>query len=187
MSEVTKGVKAASLKLFMKELRFKMNIVENTLQTEESGNKIAFLQGNCGGYRSLCAALVEAGYLDFKNNKEIPEKTIFAFDEKEHKWSVIVKDYSDLLEWESVALDIEEVIGEARKPLESRVNKMKDRLFYEAEKGRDLHYVKGWYCILSCFDDWCAKIHEAYAIAKKDHDNSLDFGDEDDEDPFNID
>ena len=54
---------------FMQQLRFRMNIIENTLQTEESGNKIAFLQGNCAGFRSLIAALKEADYDDYTNVK----------------------------------------------------------------------------------------------------------------------
>ena len=170
---------------FMQQLRFRMNQIEAQLQTEESGNKIAFLQGNCGGFRSLIAALKEAGYDDYTNVKA-SETLMFEYHEKDDKWVVKTGKYSVLIDWNQTAYDIEEVLSEARKPLETRVNKMKDRLFYEAEKGRDLHYVKGWYCILSCFDEWCAKIHDAYDIAKKDHDNSLDFGDEDD-DPFNID
>lgn len=63
---------------------------------------------------------------------------------------------------------------------------MKDRLFYEAEKGRDLHFVKGWYCILSCFDDWCAEIHKAYEIAKKLKEQELPFEEEERRDPFDI-
>lgn len=169
---------------FMQQLRFRMNLIEAGLQTEESGNKIAFLQGNCSGFRSLCAALVEAGYDDYKN-VGVTDECIFAFDDKDHRWSITISNYSRLIHLEQTALDIEEVMSEAKKPLETRINKMKDRLFYQAEKGRELYFVKGWYCILSCFDDWCAKIHEAYSIAKKDHDNSLDFGDEDN--PFNID
>lgn len=169
-----------SLEDFMKQLRFRMNIIENTLQTEESGSKIAFLQGECAGFRSLCAAISEAGYYNYANDNAKSETSLFNFDEKEHRWSVTTSKYSVLVVWEQKALDVEEVISAAKKPLESRINKMKDRLFYEAEKGRDLHFVKGWYCILSCFDDWCAKIHDAYKIAKKEHDYSLNF-DEDDE------
>lgn len=170
---------------FMRQLRFRMNIIENTLQTEESGNKIAFLQGNCAGFRSLIAALKEAGYDDYTDVKRA-DVFMFNFDEKNHRWSVTTGKYSVLIDWNQTAYDIEEVLSEARKPIETRINKMKDRLFYQAEKGRELYFVKGWYCILSCFEDWCVKIHDAYAIAKKDHDNSLDFG-EDDENPFEID
>ena len=169
---------------FMQQLRFRMNIIEAGLQTEESGNKIAYLQGNCAGFRSLIAALKEAGYDDY-TNVGVTDHAIFAFDDKDHCWNITTGDYSLLMLWEQTALDIEEVMSEAKKPLESRINKMKDRLFYQAEKGRELYFVKGWYCILSCFDDWCEKIHEAYSIAQKDKKNSLDFGDEDD--PFNID
>lgn len=161
-----------------------MNVIENSLQTEESGNKIAFLQGNCAGFRSLIAALKESGYDDYTNVKAA-EQTIFAFDEKDHDWSVTTSKYEVLIYWHNTALDIEEVMSEAKKALQTRIDKMKDRLFYQAEKGRELYFVKGWYCIMSCFDDWCEKINDAYTLAQKTKKESLDFGDEDD--PFNID
>lgn len=187
MSEIAEKMKVESLEAFMQQLRFRMNIIENTLQTEESGNKIAFLQGECAGFRSLCTAIAEAGYVNYKDDKRAPENTIFSFDDKTRKWGVTSSKYSVLIDWETTALDVEEVMSEAKKPLESRINKMKDRLFYEAEKGRDLHFVKGWFCILSCFDDWCAKIHEAFSIAKKEKEHSLDFGDDEEPiDPFDI-
>lgn len=168
-----------SLKMFMEQLRFRMNVIENSLQTEESGNKIAFMQGNCAGFRALCAGLNEAGYGDFSDVKK-SETTIFEFNEKENTWSVTTGKFDTLLQWNSVALDVEEVMEDARKQLQEKINKKKDWLFYESQKGRDLYWIKGWWCIMSCFDDWCAKIHDAYKIAKKDHDYSLNF-DEDDE------
>lgn len=180
MSEISQTINEKSLEAFMQQLRFRMNIIENTLQTEESGNKIAFLQGNCAGFRSLCGALAEAGYPDYKNYKESAEKSLFEFSEKDHEWRITTGKFDELLYWQSVALDVEEVLSEARKPLENRINKMKDRLFYEAEKGRELYFTKGWYCILSCFEDWCVKIHESYAVAEKDKKQSLDFDDLDD-------
>lgn len=165
-----------SLKKFMEQLRFRMNIIENSLQTEESGNKIAFMQGNCAGFRSLCTALNEAGYGDY-SNVEKSENTIFSFDEKDHSWSLYTGKYEILLEWNVYALDVEEVMEGARKQLQEKVDKKKDWLFYQSEKGRDLYWIKGWWCIMSCFDDWCVKIHEAYKIAKKEHDYSLNFDD----------
>lgn len=103
-----------SLKKFMEQLRFRMNIIENSLQTEESGNKIAFMQGNCAGFRALCAGLNEAGYGDFSDVKK-SENTIFAFDEKENTWSVTTSKYDTLLQWNCVALDVEEAMEGARK------------------------------------------------------------------------
>jgi len=82
------------------------------------------------------------------------------------------------VEWETYALDIEELLDSVKKPLNAEVEKRKDWLFYKGEKGRDLHWTKGWWCMFSAFSDWCALIHEAYAIAKKDYDNSLKFDEE---------
>lgn len=171
------------LESFMGELRFHMNIIESRLQTEESGNKIAFMQGNCAGFRSLCTALNEAGYGDYSNVKK-SEGTIFKFDEKANEWGVTTSKYNTLLDYNVKALDIEEVMEQASKQLEEKINKKKNWLFYESQKGRDLYWVKGWWCIMSCLDEWCAKIHDAYKIAKKEHDYSLGF-DEDEYDDFN--
>lgn len=162
---------------FMSALRFRMNQIENSLQTEESGNKIAFMQGNCSGFRNLCGALVDAGFGDYSTIKA-SEGTIFNFDEKENTWSIATSEYSVLLDWDLAAMDVEEVIEGARKQFDDRINKRKDWLFYNSKKGRDLYWTKGWWCIMSCFDDWCAKIHDAYKIAKKEHDYSLNFDDE---------
>lgn len=169
-----------SLRKFMEQLRFRMNIVENSLQTEESGNKIAFMQGNCAGFRALCAGLCDAGCDDYSNVMRRCETPIFAFDEKNNSWSVTTGKYETLLEWNAVAFDVEEIMEGARKYLQERINKKKDWLFYESQKGRDLYWIKGWWCIMSAFEDWCVKIHDAYKIAKKEHDYSLNF-DEDDE------
>lgn len=177
MNEKTEKRLGDSLLDFIQQLRFRMNIVENSLQTEESGNKIAFLQGNCAGFRNLCGALKDAGFDDYSMYKAA-EKSIFTFDEKDHDWKLTIGKYEELIPWESAALDVEEALELARKPLTDRINKRKDWLFYNSEKGRDLYWTKGWYCIISAFEDWCVKIHEAYKIAKKEHDYSLNFDDD---------
>ena len=165
-------------------LRTEMNRTEASLQTEESGTKIAFLQGKCAGYRSLCKILVESGYSDYTDAR-LTEELIFECN-KENEWYCKTGDYNVLSYWHLKAMDIEEIMSDIKKPFEKRVETMKDKLFYEAEKGRELYFVKGWYFILAIFDDWCAAINLAYEVAKKIKEHELDFGDNEERDPFDI-
>lgn len=178
------GKNVGALETFMKVLRKEMNKTEASLQVEESGTKIAHLQGKCAGYRSLCKILVESGYLDYTEQKETMDGIVEL--DKENEWFVNTSDYHTLLEWHLTSMDIEEIMSEIKKPFEKRVEKMKDKLFYEAEKGRDLHFVKGWYFILAIFDDWCAAINSAYEVARQQKERELPFDDEEERDPFDI-
>lgn len=173
-----------ALDTFMKVLRKEMNKTEASLQVEESGTKIARLQGKCAGFRSLCKILVESDYMDYTINTETMDG-ILELD-KENDWFANTSDYSVLLDWHLKAMDVEEIMSEIKKPFEKRVATMKDKLFYEAEKGRDLHFVKGWYFILNIFDDWCAAINNAYEVARQHKERELPFDDEEERDPFDI-
>lgn len=175
-----------ALDVFMKMLRKEMNLIEGKLQTEESGSKIAFLQGNCAGYRSLCNTLSENGCEDYSLNKETDDG-ILTYDTKHEEWAVTTSDYNILIHWHLTAMDIEEVMSASRDAFKKRVEQMKDKLFYHAEKGRDLHFVKGWWFIYSVFDEWCAKINAAYDAAQKRKKRELPFDDdEENRDPFDI-
>lgn len=173
-----------ALETFMKCLRKEMNATEASLQVEESGNKIAFLQGKCAGYRSLCKILVESDYADYTEQKETMDGIVEC--DKDNEWFCKTSDYRLLVDWHLTSMDVEEIMSEIKKPFEKRVNKMKDKLFYEAEKGRDLHFVKGWYFILAIFDDWCAAINSAYEVARQQKERELPFDDEEERDPFDI-
>lgn len=178
------GKNVGALETFMKVLRKEMNKTEASLQVEESGTKIAHLQGKCAGYRSLCKILVESGYVDYTEQKETADG-IMELD-KENDWYINTSDYHVLLDWHLKAMDVEEIMSELKKPFEQRVEKMKNKLFYEAEKGRDLHFVKGWWFIFAIFDDWCAAINSAYEVARQQKERELPFDDEEEHDPFDI-
>lgn len=179
---IEKNLKA--LDTFMKVLRKEMNKTEASLQVEESGSKIAYLQGKCAGFRSLCKILVEEGYKDYTVCTEMLDGIVEL--DKENDWFANTSDYRLLLEWHLISMDIEEIMSDIKKPFEERVKKMKDKLFYEAEKGRDLHFVKGWYFILNIFNDWCAAINSAYEVARQQKERELPFDDEEERDPFDI-
>lgn len=169
-------IRDESLSTFMKCLKKEMKLVEAKLQIEENGSKIAFLQGECSGYNALCATLEDANYDSFKQENETMDH-IFTCD-KENEWGVRTSDFSVLMRWHNFAMDVEEVIAEAKKPFEKRVNKKKDQLFYDAEKGRDLHFCKGWYFIMSILENWCVAINKAYDNAVKQRKKELPFEDD---------
>ena len=166
------------LNKFMQIMRSDMNVIEATLQTEESGNKIASLQGECAGFKTLCACLANSGFPNYAESKESMQ-TLFKFDNDLEKWTCLTSNYATLLEWESYALDVEEALGEARSKMEKRLNDRKDWLFYIAKKGRDLYFSRGWYKRFSALEDWAVAIHDAYHTAKKIHDAELKFDGED--------
>lgn len=166
-----------SLEKFMGVMKHHTSVIEARLQTEESGNKIAFMQGQCAGYRRFCTVVSENAGVLIPDSESI--RGLIEWNDKERKWICTSKEYKNLLEWETYALDIEELLDSVKKQLNVEVEKMKDRLFYDSEKSRDLHWTKGWWCMVSAFSDWCVLIHEAYAVAKKDYDNSLKLDEED--------
>lgn len=162
------------LNKFMQIMRFDMNVIEATLQTEESGNKIASLQGECSGYRALCACLADSGQPNYAENKETMQ-TLFKYDGESEKWGCKSSNYATLLEWETYALDVEEALDEARGKIEKRLNDRKDWLFYHAKKGRDLYFSRGWYKRFIALGEWAVAIHDAFQAAKKIHDSELKF------------
>lgn len=166
-----------SLEKFMGVMKHHTSVIEARLQTEESGNKIAFMQGQCAGYRRFRTVVSENAGVIIPESESI--RGLIEWNDNERKWVCTAREYKNLLEWETYALDIEELLDSVKKPLNDQVEKMKSHLFYDCDKGRELHWVKGWWSMMSAFSDWCALIHEAYAIAKKDYDNSLKLDEED--------
>lgn len=169
--------KGESLNKFMQIMRSDMNVIEATLQTEESGNKIASLQGECSGYRSLCKELESCGWPNYAERKETMQ-TLFKYDSEYEKWTCTTSNYATLLEWETYALDVEEALDEARGKMDKRLNDRKDWLFYRAKKGRDLYFSRGWYKRFIALGEWAVAIHDAFQAAKKIHDAELQFDEE---------
>lgn len=166
------------LNKFMQIMRFDMNVIEATLQTEESGNKIASLQGECSGYRALCSVLAEGDFPNYSENKETMQ-TLFKYDNELEKWNCTTSNYATLLEWQTYALDVEEALDSVRAKMQKKLDQRKDWLFYVAKKGRDLYFSRGWYKRFSALEDWAVAIHDAYHTAKKIHDAELKFDEED--------
>ena len=57
-------------------------------------------------------------------------------------------------------------------------NVQKDRLFYTSEKGRDLHFAKGWYEAMSATERTIQRLHTKLEAAEKEAAESLLFDDD---------
>jgi hypothetical protein len=141
------------------QLNYKVASYEAQLQTEESGNNIAKLQGQCAGYRSYLQSLHEVGYRDFRGDKE--ELRPWSDDEM-FKFPEMSKIVPLIREWQS-----SNTYSLLMKNLEAKVDDKKNDLYYEAEKGRDLFFTKGWHNAVQQISDWCSSIIDSYEQEKK--------------------
>ena len=62
--------------------------------------------------------------------------------------------------------------------LQKAVDIQKDWLFYTSEKGRDLHFAKGWYEAMSATGATMLRLHTALDAAEKEAVESLPFDDD---------
>lgn len=151
---------------------------EAILQCEESGANIAKLQGFLAGVRKYKQLMRDNGYtFDIKFDGTTERKlSFFGEDGCEldlHELRVIVSDIDDLAE--SVAYD------EFKELWHNAVETQKDWLFYTSEKGRDLHFAKGWYEAMTEIDNNMQRLHTALEAAEKEAASSLPFDDYDED------
>lgn len=150
------------LTYLMMQFRYVVNSYEASLQTEESNQKIAELQGKCAGHRSFMQALHEVGYPDYRDmqEKEVP---------------IIGEDSSQPLEFEqlcSLSANIDELKGTKRYSdltlnINKKVNEKKDWLYYQANKGRDLFFINGWHNSMELISNWMNHIKDMYEMEKQ--------------------
>lgn len=62
--------------------------------------------------------------------------------------------------------------------LQKAVDIQKNWLFYTSEKGRDLHFAKGWYEAISATGATMLRLHTALDAAEKEAAESLSFDDD---------
>lgn len=148
---------------------------EAVLQCEESGANIAKLQGFLAGVRKYKSLMRDNGYtFDIK------------FDgTTERKLSYFGENGCDirLAELREVCSDIDKMTESTdyknfQELLKKAVDIKKDRLFYTSEKGRDLHFAKGWYEAMTEIDNTIKRLHTALDAAEKEAAESLPFGDD---------
>lgn len=151
---------------------------EAILQCEESGANIAKLQGFLAGVRKYKQLMRDNGYtFDIKFDGTTERKlSFFGEDGCEldlHELRVTVSDIDDLAE--SVAYD------EFKELWHNAVETQKDWLFYTSEKGRNLHFAKGWYEAMTEIDNNMQRLHTALEAAEKEAASSLPFDDYDED------
>lgn len=161
--------------ILLQQLNYTAHRKEALLQYEESGNKVANLQGFLAGVRSYKKALRDNGYtFDIK------------FDSTEERKLPYFSDDGceiGLAELREVCSNIDEMTDSAdyknfQELLQQAVTIQKDWLFYTSEKGRDLHFAKGWYEAMTEIDNNMQRLHTALEAAEKEAAESLPFDDD---------
>lgn len=147
---------------------------ESALHIEESGQKIATLQGRLKGYRKLFDLLKKEG-VNTSVKGEFIDIFPLEYDQESQRWNCGKVDYLDLMVWEEEAKDADLILKKIRVELNELVNAKKDWLFYHSTKSRDLYFIKGWHFSMSMLSDWCVAIHDGFYKAKKKHEEELQF------------
>lgn len=167
--------------LLVKQMKGLVNFWQAELETEESGTKIAILQGKIAGSNKFLSIIRNyystADIVEGEIDSDFPIEYSPDFE----KWYCKEKDYEKLVQWKKQADDANFILNNKASELNEAVGKKKDWLFYEAKKSRDLHYTKGWYFGMSMIEDWTVAIKNAYEIALKKKNQELDLYDDDEE------
>lgn len=146
---------------------------EEALAVEESGSKIANLQGYLAGVRRYKSLLQDAGFNLDNKYMDTTERSLFYFDNDK---TCNLK----LVELRVAIFDIEEVTESTKweefKTLwQNAVDAMKDELFYKSEKGRDLHFCKGWYLAMQQVDAYIEGLNRQLEYLEQEKAESLPF------------
>lgn len=165
----------AILLTMLAQLNDKAFAKEAVLQCEESGANIAKLQGFLAGVRKYKQLMRDNGYtFDIKFDGTTERKLSF-FGEDGCEL--------DLRELRETVSDIDDLTesaayNELKELWQNAVETQKDWLFYTSEKGRDLHFAKGWYEAMTEIDNTIKRLHMALEAAEKEAASSLPFDDD---------
>lgn len=145
---------------------------EAILQREESGAKVANLQGFLAGVRNYKKVMHDNGYEFDIKYEGTTERGVSFFD---NDGCVL-----ELSELRIIKNDIEaftetRTFERFKEKWQAAVETKKDWLFYTSEKGRDLHFCKGWYEAMKTIDDIIERLGRELEAAEKDAANSLPF------------
>jgi len=147
---------------------------EKLLQLEESGNKIANLQGFLSGVRAYKQAMKDSGYI-LDEEFDGTEKRLIPFLDN----GVCIIELPELRE---VVYTLNEITASEdfekfKNIWNEAIDKQKNWLFYTSEKGRDLHFVKGWHEAMKWVDDTIKQLKVELEFAEKAAAESLPFDD----------
>ena len=134
----------------IQQLNFEAGMKERLLQQEESGNKIANLQGFLSGVRAYKRAMRDSGYI-LDEEFDGTEKRLIPFLDDDICTIKLPKlrEVVYALNENTTSEDFEKF----KKAWDEAIDKQKNWLFYISEKGRDLHFVKGWYEAMKWVDE----------------------------------
>ena len=158
----------------IQQLNFEVGVKERQLQLEESGNKIANLQGFLSGVRAYKQAMRDSGYI-LDEEFDSTEKRLIPF--LDNGVCTI-----ELPELRKVVYTLNEITASEdfekfKKVWDEAIDKQKDWLFYISEKGRALHFVKGWYEAMKWVDVTIGQLKAELEYAEKAAAESLPFDD----------
>lgn len=152
------------LDFVISNLKAQVKTDEALLKVEESGNKIAFLQGFCSGFKRLEKIL--NGITTLENISDCPENMFF-YDSLEKKY-YLVEDklsYSDLVHLNALIYDfIDFYDDKIKKFVDEEIEECKNLLFFSSEKGRDIFFYHGVYQAIIAPIEYANAIIEAYNI-----------------------
>ena len=161
--------------ILLQQLNYTAHEKEAVLQCEESGSKVANLQGFLAGVRSYKKALRDSDYtFDIK------------FDSTEERKLPYFSDDGceiELEELRDVVSDIDTMTESAdfenfKDVWQIAVDAQKDWLFFASEKGRDLHFAKGWYEAMSATDETISRLKKELEAASFSAASRLPFDDD---------
>ena len=145
-------------------LKAEVKTCEAKLKVEESGNKIAFLQGFCSGFKRLekilNSLIIEINVLDYPEN-------MFYWDSEQKKYHLGEEklSYSDLVHLNALVYDfIDFYDDKIKKFVDEEIEECKNLLFFNSEKGRDIFFYHGVYQAIIAPIEYANAIIEAYNI-----------------------
>lgn len=152
------------LDFVISNLKAQVKTYEALLKVEESGNKIAFLQGFCSGFKRLEKIL--NGITTLENISDCP-KNMFSYYSLEKKYHLVEDklSYSDLVHLNALVYDfIDFYDDKIKKFVDEEIEECKNLLFFSSEKGRDIFFYHGVYQAIIAPIEYANAIIEAYNI-----------------------
>ena len=152
------------LDFVISNLKAQVKTDEALLKVEESGNKIAFLQGFCSGFKRLEKIL--NGITTLENISDCP-KNMFSYDSLGKKYHLVEDklSYSDLVHLNALVYDfIDFYDDKIKKFVDEEIEECKSLLFFNSEKGRDIFFYHGVYQAIIAPIEYANAIIEAYNI-----------------------
>lgn len=155
------------LDFVISNLKAQVKTDEALLKVEESGNKIAFLQGFCSGFKRLEKIL--NGIITVENVSDCPEN-VFYWDSEQKKYHLGEEKLSflDLVHLNVLVYDfIDFYDDKIKKLVDEEIEECKNLLVFNSEKGRDIFFYHGVYQAIIAPIEYANAIIEAYNIGTK--------------------